>query len=318
MQKTWNKLDNLTGEATIESGRYRINKDLIINGGTLHIEPGVTLDFANGRGITCKRGFIIAKGTSSDRINLTSSSGKWSSLLLDGSEASFEYCNFSNSGVRNPRRVDGGGAIHAYRSKLYLGQSVFRNNSSSRVGGGAISADDPVSFESWNKYKQDIKIIDCEFYQNSGGEGGAIYLGSTQALLRGNTLRGNTAKHGGAIFIRGSNAELYGNQITGNTAKNGGGLYVQSGATFMKDNKVRDNKAERGGGMAAERMFFMEPGSSHWNMHPYVRPKKINIGDYPGTKGSWEFLTRRNNDISRNKGKEDYIFSYLDIQFDRD
>jgi len=96
----------------------------------------------------------------------------------------------------------------------------------------------------------------CQVFTNtSQWTGGGVYVYQSDAVLRDNLVRGNTAYIGGGVCLYESAASLTGNTIQTNTAKYsmgggaaGGGVYLYASDATLRNNTIRDNAAELHGG----------------------------------------------------------------------
>lgn len=135
--------------------------------------------------------------------------------------------------------IDLGGAGLALCDGTIRSNVISRNNANSRGGG---------------LYDCNGIIEGNEITENEGGSyGGGIYSGTTNAILRNNTIEYNSACYGGGIaYFAG---EVRGNDVQHNTARvNGGGMYACSGFTTL--NNISYNDADRyGGGIASDAIY---------------------------------------------------------------
>jgi hypothetical protein len=82
----------------------------------------------------------------------------------------------------------------------------------------------------------------------ANGDGGGMYLNSSDATLAANNIHLNSAgkegSWGGGLFVFRSLATLAGNAVTSNTACYGGGIHLQAGSNaFLTNNVVAGNRA---------------------------------------------------------------------------
>ncbi|MBQ9804617.1 MAG: hypothetical protein IJW35_07230 [Lentisphaeria bacterium] len=146
---------------------------------------------------------------------------------------------FSGNSNVNTEDLSRGGALYIYLAGGTISNSLFENNTTNNVHGGAIYA-----------AGSDLSISGTVFDGNkvitaSNYHGGAIYADSCDAVITGTTFSGNIARTGGAIYNTGdmslngvlfdSNSAAYG----GGAVRNHGGTMYFSGVTFS--NNTTDN-----------------------------------------------------------------------------
>jgi hypothetical protein len=155
----------------ITSGRYKVLTDITVDENhTLEIEPGTTLCFLPHVGMVV-HGSLIAEGTSTDEIVLTSSSdppgpGDWGGILIDG----FQPCvldhvevAFAENGIKiDPTDPYGYGNT----PRAFIRNCRIHENSHC----GIIVASEPSIYISPN----DVQIIGNSISENNTG----IYLSS--------------------------------------------------------------------------------------------------------------------------------------------
>ena len=121
-----------------------------------------------------------------------------------------------NSNFKNNHVTENGGAIHIKAEDVTIMNSVFNSNWAN-VDGGA------VYIEGKNTVVQDSLFVSNEAIPDvekiNDGLGGAIYIDSSQAFIKNNSFRFNTARNGSAIYYDESgdrlmleNNELFQNQ----------------------------------------------------------------------------------------------------------
>ena len=141
--------------------------------------------------------------------------------------------------------ASGGAAVNVTNcAALFLRNMRFRNNSG--INGGAVYIGDSTVF-----------IRDCIFSGNSADNGGAIYIeGAASApLVVLNEFELNSASDdGGGIFVANAdNSGFYRNTFSGNSAAaNGGGAFISGCSPEFFTNTLKDNSALRGGGLALD------------------------------------------------------------------
>lgn len=115
-----------------------------------------------------------------------------------------------------------------------------------------------------------LRLATVEFHGNSGGSGGAIFVGPDSILEHSGpvTLRDNVADRGGALYVSGTSVADFStigfNPVTveDNAAQEGGGIYVGGGGSLVTDGDhrltVRSNQAQAGGGIFADTSASIE------------------------------------------------------------
>jgi hypothetical protein len=127
---------------------------------------------------------------------------------------------------------------------LYLINVRFLNNTG--TNGGALYIDNSTIF-----------VRDCRFEGNQAGFGGAVFIDTpgSAPLFSQNAFVNNTAlQSGGALYIReGSGTEISRNTFSGNQAGlSGGGVMIENGSPDFLDNILEENRGDRGGGLALD------------------------------------------------------------------
>ena len=152
-----------------------------------------------------------------------------------GWDVEISDCEFSGNHAQS-----NGGAINTYRTKLWMHDCTFADNSagSETSGyGGAVSTGDTVVDEY-------ALIENCSFTGNSTNIGGAVSLGEA-GVLRDCTFDGNSAVHdGGALYLAGKAFDC---TFTNNTAGDSAGAVYLAGGT-LEGSTLTDNTARYAGG----------------------------------------------------------------------
>lgn len=132
-------------------------------------------------------------------------------IQANGVNILIDNVNFKNNHV-----TENGGAVYGKAEDVTIKDSTFNSNNAS-IDGGAIY------ILGKNTIVQDSSFIGNEAIPDvnkiNDGLGGAIYVNSTQALIKNNSFRFNTARNGSAVYYDKSgeqftleNNELYQNQ----------------------------------------------------------------------------------------------------------
>ena len=128
--------------------------------------------------------------------------------------------------------------------QMYVGKNVnveienieFSNGKNSGFG-GAICVD----------YDGSLKLTNCNFTNNKGSLGGAIYArGSTFEVTKSNFINNTASKSGGAIYSKVNNVAITSNNFTFNLAKGdtGGAIYNIGSSATITDNVFTKNNAK--------------------------------------------------------------------------
>jgi hypothetical protein len=242
---------------------------IVMPGGALLVEPGVTVKFAPARNLKV-RGVLAARGTEADPIVFTSeSSDPWGSVIFadqssdavvdkernyqDGS--ALEFCHIekgkgvliesSSPLIKNCDISDHGasGIIVRQGGPYIIGNDIHHNTAP--TNGGGIYA-----------YTNDIILVQANrIHDNKAdGDGGGIYaygyMNTSTIHVEDNDIRNNEATGaGGGVYLSRSSAVR--NRIVANVAMaEGGGIYSTFG--LVDENQVTDNQAAQGGGIFTE------------------------------------------------------------------
>ena len=211
---------------------------------------GKTLD--RNRTATDKDGHVIIVYEGST-LTIKDSSGDNSGRITGGWATNGGAINNQGTliiegGTFTGNKADNGGAI-CNRSSLTIMGGVFENNTAS-VCGGAI----------WSESTAEIE--NAEIKNNTGGDGGAIYLTeAANCTLKNVQINSNqTTEHGGGGITNYGTLTLSYCEVKNNTATgSGGGIF--NGKTLNADNTVLSGNAsgDLGGGVC-------NYGSSNENM----------------------------------------------------
>jgi len=119
-----------------------------------------------------------------------------------------------------------------------------------------------------------LKCEYCEFTDNQGADGGAIYEvsdgGSNGTECTNCTFKGNSANNGGAVFVSGSgkftmkSGTVIGVSGSPNHATYGGGVYIDGGTFTIESGSgnIVYNTADNGGGVFVNRGTFTLPSGN--------------------------------------------------------
>ena len=106
-------------------------------------------------------------------------------------------CRFLNNTARKGEVT--GSAILAYASTLLLSNTTFSSN----IGGAAVYHNNGDDYQD-----KHCNIINCQFNNNSGGDGGgALHLNVLAANITSCQFKNNSAKSGGALYAEGTEGD---------------------------------------------------------------------------------------------------------------
>ena len=112
----------------LKSGEYEIDKSIVVpRGGSLRIEPGVTLKFAVGRSLISYRP-IIAKGTKENHIRFVSQDSwrKWGVIgVVRTGKSIFEYADFRDGRQARVNNIDFFAMLSIIHSNVEISHCEF-------------------------------------------------------------------------------------------------------------------------------------------------------------------------------------------------
>ena len=183
---------------------------------------------------------------------------------------------FSNCTLDNNYAAYGGGIYLQSGSLTMTGSSLIRNHTYHYGGGIYAGATTTVTLDTtdfqdnWGYHTHGAALYVAEYtllfvaggtwsgnysvYDNSGYNGGAIYLSSfAAAQVQNAVFDDNTASHGGALYAYDENdLTLSGNTWTNNYARSGGAILLNDNSTLVADgDSFRDNSSYIDGGDVA-------------------------------------------------------------------
>ncbi len=252
----------------------------VADGATLTIEPGVTVELADGAGIVVEGAlWAVSDGAPVvfTRSGDADGEGSWAGIhftatadsasyedvnslvggsalvgcelrygaravLIEGSSPLIRGCSFADNGYE-PEGSDsqGGAAIRVLDgSRALIDGNLFERN---LVGGWGYGGAIEVLLA-------DPVIIANTFYDNVSVYGGAVCLQNSQGPILGNHFEGNEVDgEGGAVSLYSSAGAFFDNTVIGNESVfDGGGVHVcvdckPHAAPWVVDNVITDNLA---------------------------------------------------------------------------
>jgi hypothetical protein len=245
---------------TLAGSPYIVTNAIIVGGNaTLTIDPGVTVKFNAGLGITVGSqawgvGTVEAIGTASQKITFTSNTnpgqpGQWKDLfftdrsidaVFDGdgqylSGSTLQHCivEFAGGGTADS------GAVTVSQSSPLISSCEIRRNARSGIYASNTSPPPVVP---------ELQIKDSNIHHNitGGGPGGGAYLDTTGLVLIGNSFTNNSC--GSAFFGSGGGGGVHA-VMTGSGTK-----YIISGNTLLSNTAnvnghPQDSGSSGGGGL---------------------------------------------------------------------
>ena len=184
-------------------------------------------------------------------------------LDIEDTNAEIMRVSFKNNGGKLNHRQRVGGAIVCNRSKLFISNCLFENNTAN-IGGAIYHAHEAPYHNNFN-----ISVINSAFIGNQAlpynGQynsynycnGGAIFASSANIFISGSTFMNNIASNDGGAFALQNYVTYYdlyqvtisNSEFTNNTAYIGGALSWISTRTYIEINASRfgNNSAHHGG-----------------------------------------------------------------------
>ena len=132
--------------------------------------------------------------------------------------------------------ADNGGALSVFRNEIAIENCNFTQNEG--VYGGAIYTQGNYT-----------EVSDSIFSDNlATSSGGAIYLNANWAVVSNSSFANNSAQYGGAISVFRNEIAIENCNFTQNEAAYGGAIYTQGSNTSVFDSSFSDNSATSLGG----------------------------------------------------------------------
>lgn len=237
----------VNGTWNLAGSPYNIQGSIqIVNGDSLIIQPGVTVNF-QGTYKLLVLGKLIAIGTATDTITFTAANSTtgWRGIRFDNTPSTNDtsrimYCKvqYGNAtGSYAPDQV-GGGIYLMNFSKALISNSTIANCRADNSGGGIYCTNSsPI-------------IVNNTISNNSTGMGGGIYCDGGSLSITNNTISYNSAVHGAGILCSTGTPNISNNIISYNTANGeGGGIYCAGANPTIINNTITFNIADGGGGI---------------------------------------------------------------------
>ncbi len=269
---------NVSGTWNLAGSPYNIMGSIqIVDGTTLTIQPGVTVNFQGHYKLNVQ-GRLLAIGTVADTIVFTAANitNGWWGIRFDNTPTTNDtskivFCKLQYGKATGASPDDNGGAFYfnafskAIISNCCISNCVAYNN------GGGIFCDNGSSPSITNsiisnnmtpivhKFGAGIfchnssnpTILNNTISNNISHEvGGGIACFASSPIISNNTITNNNADlTAGGIFCYSSNPTISNNTISNNTAFNGGGIYcVNISNPTILNNTISNNTASNSGG----------------------------------------------------------------------
>ena len=129
-----------------------------------------------------------------------------------------------------------GGALQIDGGSLTLNTVTFDDNSTQTLGGAIYTIGEPI-----------VDIDDCQFLNNNGGSGAAIYA-STGIFVRNTVFRGNNSSGRGAVYLTGTTSDSFFWDVTfdQNLATRAGGAFLFLGRKLVIDGLIATGNQSTG------------------------------------------------------------------------
>jgi hypothetical protein len=282
------------------------NTTSVAEGVTLTLEPGVTVELAEGVDLFVF-GEILAMGTESETVLFTGAPTdaepeRWGSVVFEESSAPAVYADVDDyqSGCMLEHCVFeyATRALRMGGASPYVHRCEFRHNlvedSTDSTGGAAMvirqgstprirechfhdnETTDPYVGGALYIHDAGPVIQDCVFEDNDSAYGGAISAELMYTPMVGNHFERNvSASEGGAVSLVSCSLGFYGNEVADNTSwwGDGGGVHVcvtcsPHSAPMMMDNTITGNVAQYhgAGGVGAAYMRVFSYNDVHHNL----------------------------------------------------
>ncbi|MBR1611664.1 MAG: hypothetical protein IJ672_09345, partial [Methanobrevibacter sp.] len=153
------------------------------------------------------------------------------------SNATIKDSNFTN----NTAKLGGALNMGADSGNTILNNTIFTGNSAYEKGGAV------------NLHASAVHVDDSKFYNNTAGNGGALYVGGigTHNRVHESVFEGNNATgYGAGIYWIAQAGEIRGSNFTNNSANYGGAIFFngRSANTHVTDSIFKLNNATKNGG----------------------------------------------------------------------
>ena len=242
----------------------------------------------------------VASGIYSENATLTAGVDIWGAgaastfVSSAGGDHIFYASNVDSATVDGLAIVGGYGPVGAGMlcedSTLTVSACTFASNDATDLAAGGLT----VAFS-------DLQVTDCDFEDNTGWEGGALFSLESSLTVTGSTFTNNQSfGDGGAIAIVGENlATILGNTFTSNKADSGGAIGINwdnvgGSEVRIESNTITGNSAVYdGGGVSFSLVDESDDNTATVSMNTV---SNNTAGDYGGglsyyLNDSWSFVS---------------------------
>ncbi|MDP1746417.1 MAG: right-handed parallel beta-helix repeat-containing protein [Bacteroidota bacterium] len=266
---------NVSGTWTLAGSPYNVQGSIqILDGTTLTIEPGVTVNFQGTYKLNVQ-GRLLAVGTAADTIIFTAAntSNGWRAVYFDNTSLTNDtskivYCKLQHTKATGSGLYGNGGAFYFENFPKAIISNCRISNSAANGSGGAIycNGSGPIIrnnnisyntvfasgggiFCSGNATITNNTISNNISTDNGMNGGGGIWC-SGNSTISNNTIYSNTTQgSGGGIRSYSGSPTISNNTILNNTSTNfGGGIYCAAGSPIITNNTIDNNVTSGAGG----------------------------------------------------------------------
>lgn len=249
---------NVSGTWTLAGSPYNVQGSIqILDGTTLTIEPGVTVNFQGTYKLNVQ-GRLLAIGSVADTIIFTAvnTTNGWRGIRFDNTPATNDtsrivYCKLQFGKATGSLPDNNGGAVYFNNFSKTIISYCRVSDCAANLNGGGIYCDNSSPIILYNNITNNIA-------SSSNGGGGGLYCNGSNPSISNNSICNNTASAysggGGGIFCSSSNPSISNNFISNNAASgnygSGGGIYCFGGSNpTINNNIITNNIASSGGGI---------------------------------------------------------------------
>jgi len=266
------------------------------DGVKIHSESGPSVTIIDG-GFTGSVVSMTLVGPSTELIGFTITRGGHSPALLSDNGGAIQL-DRSSPKIDDDivtRNVSWRGAVYLNQGSPSITSCVIDGNSS-RVGGGIyIATGSPVirgntitnnasdSGGGMSAGNTTMLVIENNLFRSNqcnGGQGGGMFIGSSQGVIAGNHFVSNSAGIGGGLCASSITMQISDNVFQVNTANIGGGLALDSSNPVVENNTFLSNS----GATAAGGIYVSSPSN------PIIRGNLIQDNDCPHGSGGGIYL----------------------------